>query len=160
MTDPGSSLLAIDAGLRAGLAVYGRDGRLRSYRSTNFGSTARLRAGVYPVMGGIPGLEHLVVEGGGPVADPWLREGQRRDLDVRQVHAGVWREALILSRDRRSGADAKQQADVLARRVIDWSGAPRPTSLRHDAAEAILLGLWGVVAVGWLAEVPASLRPG
>lgn len=157
---PGPSLLAVDAGLRAGLAVYGADGRLRSYRSTNFGSHPRLKAGVHAVLRSTEGVEEVVVEGGGAVADPWIREAERRGLGVRQVHAGIWREALILSRDRRSGVDAKQQADVLARRVIEWSGAPRPTSLRHDAAEAILLGLWGVVAAGWLPDLPPGLRPG
>lgn len=157
---PEPSLLAVDAGLRAGIAIYGPDGRLRSYRSTNFGSPPRLKAGVYSVLNSTPGLEEVVVEGGGTVADPWIREAERRGLSIRQVHAGIWREALLLARDRRSGADAKQQADVLARRIIDWSGAPRPTSLRHDAAEAILLGLWGVVAAGWLPELPPGLRPG
>lgn len=160
MIRPPALLLAVDAGLRAGLAVYGRDGRLQRYRSTNFGSPARLKAGVFSVLNEVTGVEHVVVEGGGTVADPWIRESERRGLRVRQVHAGIWREALLLSRDRRTGADAKQQADILARRAIDWSGAPRPTSLRHDAAEAILLGLWGVVEVGWLMELPASLRPG
>ncbi|MFP2902614.1 hypothetical protein ACLEQD_40940, partial [Corallococcus sp. 4LFB] len=58
----------------------------------------------------------------------------------------------------RSGALAKDAADGLARRVIDWSHAPRPTSLRHDAAEAILLGLWGALEVGWLAQVPVEVR--
>jgi hypothetical protein len=40
---------------------------------------------------------------------------------------------------------------------VEWSDAPRPTSLRHDAAEAILIGLWGVIRVGWLTTVPTSL---
>ena len=52
----------------------------------------------------------------------------------------------------------KLTADGLARRNIEWSGAPRPTSLRHDAAEAILIGFWGVLEVGWLAGVPPSFR--
>jgi hypothetical protein len=50
----------------------------------------------------------------------------------------------------RSGTQAKDVADRLARRVIEWSAAARPTSLRHDAAEAILAGLWGVKELGWL----------
>ncbi|MFP2934398.1 hypothetical protein ACLESO_56645, partial [Pyxidicoccus sp. 3LG] len=37
-------------------------------------------------------------------------------------------------------------------------GAAKPTSLRHDAAEAVLLGLWGVLEVGWLDRVPVELR--
>lgn len=153
-------LLAVDAGLRAGLAVYGADGRLLDYRSTNFGSIARLKRGIYGVMTGIDGLARLVVEGGGGgFAEPWLKEAARRDLPAATVDAGVWRLRLLRPRDRRSGADAKEQADVLARRVVEWSGAPRPTSLRHDAAEAILIGLWGVLDAGWLPELPAPLRP-
>lgn len=93
------------------------------------------------------------------MADPWLREAQRTGTPVWQVHAGPWREALLLPRNRRTGADAKEEADTLARRVIAWSGAPRPTSLRHDAAEAILLGLWGVLRAGWLPELPRELAP-
>jgi hypothetical protein len=42
--------------------------------------------------------------------------------------------------------------------VIDWSGAARPTSLRHDAAEAVLVGLWGVIDAGWLEGPPPDLR--
>lgn len=40
--------------------------------------------------------------------------------------------------------------------MIDWSGARRPTSLRHDAAEAIMIGLWGVLHLGWLVPSPES----
>lgn len=155
--DPGGRLLAVDAGLRAGLAIFGADGRLESYRSTNFGSHQRLKRGVYGVMRGIDGLTDVVVEGGGQIADPWLREIDRRELRGTRVDAGVWREVLLLPRDRRSGVDAKEQADVVARRVIEWSGAARPTSLRHDAAEAVLVGLWGVLEAGWLDEVPREV---
>jgi hypothetical protein len=30
--------------------------------------------------------------------------------------------------------------------------------LRHDTAEAILIGLWGVLEVGWLERLPDDLR--
>lgn len=160
-TRPGDPrLLAVDAGLRAGLARYGGDGRLVAYRSTNFGSTKRLRRGVYGVLRDLPTLEWLLVEGGGEVAEPWLREGERRGLRVRQIQAGAWRPALLLPRERRRGSDAKAQADILARRVIEWSGVARPTSLRHDAAEAILIGLWGVLQVGWLPAIPREILQG
>ncbi len=152
-------LLAIDAGLRAGLAVYSRAGILEEYRSTNFGSLPRLKRGIYGVMSAIPGLDRLVVEGGGGgFAEPWLKEASRRDCVARTVDAGAWRERLLRPRDRRTGAAAKEQAEVLARRVIAWSGAARPTSLRHDAAEAILIGLWAVLEWGWLPELPEELR--
>jgi hypothetical protein len=73
------------------------------------------------------------------------------------VSAEEWRSTFLLSRDQRSGEQAKRMADGIARRVVDWSEAPRPTSLRHDAAEAILIGLWGVIDVGWLPALPAAL---
>jgi hypothetical protein len=73
------------------------------------------------------------------------------------VSAEEWRALFLLARDQRSGEQAKRIADGIARRVVEWSSAPRPTSLRHDAAEAILIGLWGVIDVGWLPAVPAAL---
>lgn len=151
------SLLAVDLGLRTGLALYGADGRLRWYRSQNFGSNARLKRGAFGVLKDLPGVEHLVLEGGGTLAELWAKEGERRGIGVRTVDAETWRRALLYPRERRSGEEAKAAADTLARRVIEWSGAARPTSLRHDAAEAILVGLWGVLRVGWLRSVPAAL---
>ena len=157
---PPPTLLAVDLGLRTGLALYGADGRLIWYRSQHFGSTAKLRRGAYGVLNAIEGIGHLVLEGGGALADLWAKEGHRRGLHVQVVDAETWRSVLLYPRERRSGSEAKAAADTLARRVIEWSGAARPTSLRHDAAEAILIGLWGTVAVGWLADVPHALRHG
>lgn len=151
-------LLAVDLGLRSGLALYGPDGRLRWYRSQNFGTQTRLKRAVPSVLHGAGPLAWLVLEGGGPVADVWEREALRRALPVLRVAAEDWREKLLYAREQRSGSKAKDTADVLARGIIAWSGAPRPTSLRHDAAEAILLGLWAVLEVGWLAQVPAEMR--
>jgi len=53
-----------------------------------------------------------------------------------------WRASLLPPWARRTGEDAKAAAEELARKVIERSGAKRPTSLRHDAAEAILVGVW------------------
>jgi hypothetical protein len=77
---------------------------------------------------------------------------------VRQISAEAWRRQFLYTREQRSGAQAKESATELAQRVIIWSGARRPTSLRDDAAEAILIGLWGALAVGWLANLPEAVR--
>lgn len=155
---PLPSLLAVDLGVRTGLARFGADGRLRSYRSQNYGSAERLRRAVPAILDGEAGLTHLVLEGGGPVAGAWEREAARRGLALRRVGADAWRARLLTPGERRSAHGAKHPADALARRVIEWSGAPRPTSLRHDAAEAILLGLWACLELGWLAAPPPELR--
>ncbi len=148
----------MDLGLRSGMAFFGEDGRLRWYRSQNFGSQTRLKRAVPSVLQSAGPLAWLVLEGGGPIADVWEREAARRALPVLRVAAQDWRAVLLYAREQRSGSDAKDAADGLARRVIEWSGAPRPTSLRHDAAEAILLGLWGAKEVGWLTQIPPEVR--
>ena len=152
-------LLAVDLGLRTGLALYGRDGRLVSYRSQNLGTRARLRRAAGAVLDDHADLDRLVLEGGGDIAEIWKRAGERAGLAVRVVDAERWRRLLLLPRERRSGADAKSAADGLARAVIAWSGAARPKGdLRHDAAEAIGAGLWGVIDAGWLSGVPEAVR--
>ena len=155
-----SALLAVDLGLRSGLAVYARDGRLVSYRSHNVGSASRLRRAVHGLLEEHPDLTHMVIEGGGNLANIWQHEARRRDITVRIICAETWRKRLLYQREQRNGPKAKLNARNMARQVIEWSQAPRPTSLRHDAAEAILIGLWGVLDVGWLKRLPAGLRKG
>ena len=55
----------------------------------------------------------------------------------------------------RNGELAKREADGIARKIIEWSGASRPKSdLKHDVAEAILLGMYGSIKVGLLERRP------
>jgi hypothetical protein len=152
------ALLAIDLGLKTGLALYGRDGRLQWYRSQNFGSVARLKRGAHGVVSSIETLEHLVAEGDRKLGEIWGRLASRRGASVRIIGAHTWRQSVYLARHRRQIGDPKRFADEFARRVVSWSKAPQPTSLRHDAAEAILAGLWGVLEVGWLDALPQELR--
>ena len=148
----------MDLGVRAGFACYGDDGRLRWYRSQNFGAASRLRRAI-PALLEAPGdLTRLVVEGGGVLAEAWRHEAERRGIAVQRVSAEDWREIFLLPREQRSGVRAKEVAGRLARGIIEWSAAPRPTSLRHDAAEAIMIGLWGVLSAGWLDRLPDPLR--
>jgi hypothetical protein len=153
-----TALLAVDLGLRTGLALYGQDGRLQWYRSHNFGTTSRLRRAVRGLLDELPELTWLVLEGGGHLADIWKREAGRRALRVHQISAEEWRQLLLLPRQQRRGSQAKASAETLAKQIIAWSHARRPTSLRDDAAEAILIGLWGALAVGWLTEVPDAIH--
>jgi hypothetical protein len=149
-----AELLAVDLGLRMGLAWYRSDGTLRAYRSQHVPNRSVLRRAAFGMLREADDLSHLYLEGGGALESIWAKEGAKVGARVRSIQAGVWRRDLLLPRQRRSGRDAKQEADTLAREVIAWSGAPKPTSLRHDAAEAILVGLWGVIQTGWLNAWP------
>jgi len=152
------TLLAVDLGLKTGLALYGEDGKLIWYRSHNFGTTERLRRGAHGILKELPDVAALVIEGGGNLAVVWEKEAAQRDILVRRIGSEVWRELFLFPRERRSGPEAKKHAGEIARKIIDWSGAARPSSLRHDAAEAILIGLWGVLQFGWLIAIPQELR--
>jgi len=154
------ALLAVDLGVRTGMAAFGRDGRLRWVRSQNFGSAARLRRGVRGLLAETRGVERLVLEGGGKLADLWRAEAAAAGLPATVVDAEVWRAALLYPRERRDAATAKASADTLARRVITWSELKGVTSLRHDAAEAICVGLWAAVQAGWLERIPETVRRG
>jgi hypothetical protein len=152
-----ASLLAVDLGLRTGLALYGPDARLIWYRSQHYATRTSLRRGVHGLLDACPEVSHLVLEGGGPIADIWVSDSERRGLSVRRIAAEDWRGRFFTRRDQRGRDRSKLTAVVMARRIIEWSGAPRPTSLRHDAAEAVLIGLWGVLEAGWLDQVPPGI---
>jgi hypothetical protein len=76
----------------------------------------RLRRGVVTILDEVPDLVWLVLEGGGPLADVWEREGARRAVPALRVAAETWRARLLLDREQRSGPQAKQHADDLAPR--------------------------------------------
>lgn len=154
-----TALLAVDVGLKSGLAEYSLQGRLLRYRSCSFGNRRHLRRGVFAVMGDLRALELLVLEGGGALADVWRREAGRRGVEVRMVSAENWREVLLYQRHRRGSRVAKRRAVELARRVIHDAAIRKPvSSLRHDAAEAILTGLWAVLDIGWRRSLPPQLE--
>jgi hypothetical protein len=140
-------VLAIDLGLRCGWATFGGDGRLIAYGSRHFGNRTALRKAIPQILDEYPDLERLVVEGGGDLFVPWEKEANRRGIVLHQVMGEEWRRRILLPRDRNSGKDAKAAADGAAREVIERSGAKRPTSLRHDAAEAILVGTWAATSL-------------
>jgi hypothetical protein len=152
------TLLAVDLGLRTGMALYGHKSGLMWYRSRNFGTRQRLRKAVFSLLNEIENLQHIVIEGGGELLTIWQKEADRRNINLAVVDAAMWRSPLLYPREQTTGTRAKNSADSLARRTIEWSGAARPTSLRHDAAEAIVIGLWYMLEIGWLHEEPPFLQ--
>lgn len=145
-------VLAVDLGLRLGLAAYTEAGELLWYRSQHYATRAKLKAAVYGVMRPIEGLSALVLEGDRGLGSLFARQAQKWGVEVIWVAPETWREALMPGKYRRSGADAKAHADTLARQLIEERGGHRPTSLRHDAAEAILIGRWALLELGWEEE--------
>ena len=142
-------LLAVDLGLKTGLAVFDEQGRLVRYRSQNYGTVARLKKAAWGELSGVEGLAAVAVEGDTALARVWGRAAEKQGARVFAIQAHTWRPALFAPRDRKSGEIAKAAADRYAREVIEASGLKRPTSLRHDAAEAICIGVWACRELGW-----------
>ncbi|MBP6978736.1 MAG: hypothetical protein PHD61_11635 [Bacteroidales bacterium] len=137
-------LLAVDLGVRTGFALYDSDGKLLWYRSRNYGNKYRLRGDIQNMLSQIPFLSVVILEGGGDIARIWLKECQRRNLKFIQIYAEDWRKDLFNPKDFRTGEQAKLSAIRLAKKIISQCSGPKPTSMLDDAAEAILIGYWGV----------------
>jgi hypothetical protein len=145
-------LLAVDAGVKTGLALYNNQGQLCWYRSHNMGSISSLRKAAYRLLHSVENLRWLVIEGGGPVSEAWVKEAVKLNLNIIRTDAGEWRKALLHPREFRNSAIAKQSAISLSKPVIEKSDAPSVNRPDHDAAEAILIGLWGCGQAGFLAD--------
>ncbi len=150
-------LLAVDLGLRTGLALFDHRGRLLWSRSHNLGKPNRLRRAARSLLSGTPGLQAVVLEGGGPLADIWQAEARKLDLTTLLVSAEEWREKLLLPRERIDGATAKRAAQARAAAIAKRDAVSRTSPLRHDAAEAVLVGLYGLWRLGWVAEPSLTL---
>ncbi len=155
---PAAHLLAVDAGLHTGLALYNRASQLLWYRSHHLADQQKLKRLIATLMRSTPQPTHIYLEGGGPLAELWQREALKLERVFVQLHAGQWREQLFYARQHPSGRVAKQQARLMASGVIDQLAHKRPTGLRHDTAEAILIGLYGLLDLGWLEHWPPKRR--
>jgi len=149
-------LLAVDVGLHTGLALFNDQPELLWYRSHHLATPAKLKKIIAKLLREPPLPTHLFLEGSGPLAELWQLEAAKHALPVVQLPAEQWRQKFFYARQMRSGPLAKREALVLARQAIDQLGGKKPTSLRHDTAEAILLGVYGLLELGWLATWPAE----
>lgn len=147
-------LLAVDLGLKTGLAVFGEDGQLVRYRSQNYGTVSRLKKAAWGELSSVEELAAVAVEGDTGLARVWGRAAEKKGARVFVIQAHTWRPTLFAPRDRKSGEIAKAAADRYARELIEASGLKRPTSLRHDAAEAICIGVWACIELGWRPTPP------
>jgi hypothetical protein len=141
-------LLAVDLGLRTGLAVFDGGGRLLACASRHFANRAALKRASRAVLRRFGALTHLVVEGGGTLAACWLAEAEKLGLSCRSVTAEEWRGVLLSARERRDPR-LKLTAVEACRRVRASAHASRGRPPRHDAAEAILAGHYVVTRMGW-----------
>lgn len=149
-------LLAVDVGLHTGLALFDEAAQLLWYRSHHLSSPQKLKKIIAKLLRDTPHPTHIYLEGGGPLADLWIRDAERLSINIRQIQAEEWRKRLLYPRQHLSGPQAKREAGELARLAINELGGNKPTQLRHDTAEAVLVGLFGLLELGWLESWPIN----
>lgn len=141
-------LLAVDIGVRTGLARLNAQGDVVWCRSHNLGNVTRLKRAVHAILAQETDLLWLVLEGGGRLAEIWAHAGRARGLRIHQCHAQDWRADMLFARQCRDGRQAKASARRLAEAALVRMGRPHRTPLGSDAAEAVLLGIWAMRHLG------------
>ena len=151
-------LLSVDLGIRTGLAMFGSDGKLYWFRSQNFGSAPRLRKAIPWLLNQEEDLTAVIIEGGGPLLKIWDAELNKRNLEVIRIMADHWRHEILYQREQRNRSDAKANAKLYASKVIARLSDHGATSLDDNAAEAILIGLYGMQKLNWISSAENFLR--
>lgn len=146
------TLLAIDLGVKTGWASYSQSGKLLDYGSHNYGNASRLKKAVYPLLTNFDGLHYLVIEGGGKLTKYWVKVARQLDIEVTQTHAHAWRKDLFRQKNMTNTKHMKQHAEEKAREIIEDAGLSQPKRLKHDAAEAIMIGYWACLQAGWIKD--------
>lgn len=151
-------LLSVDLGVKTGLALFSSDGRLLWHRSQNFGNKTRLRKAIPWIVSLEENITYIVIEGGGPLLKLWDAYLEKRNIEVLHIMAEEWRRALLLSREQRKGAQAKENAVRYAGIIIQKISNQKTLVTNNNAAEAILIGTWAMEKLGWINSAAALLR--
>ncbi len=88
-------------------------------------------------------LLFIIMEGSYNVGKIWIKKGIKINVPVYFVSPDRWRKD-IFGTGNLSTDEAKKLAVRYAREIIIDSGLSPPKLIHHDAAEAILIGLWGI----------------
>ncbi len=140
------AILSVDLGIKTGLALFSENANLLWFWSHNFGNRNRLKKGVNNILYKISTkweLSLIVIEGSRDIGKIWRKKGTKLDVPVMYVSPERWRGDILGSRNL-TAKESKRLAGIYARNIIIESGLSPPKLVNLDAAEAILIGYWGV----------------
>lgn len=151
-------LLSVDLGVKTGFAMFRSDGRLLWFRSQNFGNKVRLRKAIPWILSLEEEIDYIVIEGGGPLRKIWDTRLEKRNISVMHIMAEDWRHDIMLEREQRKGVMAKEKALEYAGKFLRNQSVGKTGGLNIDAAEAILIGVWGMKKLGWINSTHEMFR--
>lgn len=151
------TILAVDAGVRTGMALFDTKGTLIWYGSHNYGKRQSLKKAVSDVLKKHQ-VRWLILEGGGDIVDIWEGQAKKMGIAFLHLHAMEWRSAVLHGKDWETNF-AKEQAIKWARKIIGYCGGRQQKTIRHDAAEAIICGFYMLIKEGIIQPPPGNIFP-
>jgi predicted phosphodiesterase len=172
-------LVAVDLGLRTGLALYSEEGRLLEYQNAIYTSEDELRVGCLALLAAWEAkyqqvttdeddeaisyhISHVALEGADVALKALWRDMIHDHLDdahILLVKPEEWRADLLLSKEKASGEAAKEASRLIARQLVaDYGGRLHEGKFPTDVAEAVLLGYHVSRRLGWLVRKEPSVR--
>lgn len=151
-------LLAIDVGFSTGMALYDQSGRLCWCGSKKFENLAQMKRFAASLIGQTPKLDWILSEGDYNLSAIWERSAIKNGVRIQRVSGHVWCQQLLdMPHD-----DSVQQIDPRAfefvQKIMHYSKMSRDKKLDKHTIEAALIGLWGVLHMGWINELPEIMR--
>jgi len=103
-------------------------------------------------------IDYLIIEGGGPLRKIWDAQLEKRNIEIMHIMAEDWRHDLLFEREQRKGKIAKEKALFYAEKVIQNLAEKKIAALNVNAAEAIMIGVWGLKKLGWINNTNTLIR--
>ena len=149
------SLLAVDLGLRTGIAIFNSSGNLIDYSYYHFKSFQFLENDLIEFFGNISAnhstLSHFALEGDKILQDIWKTAISNYFGDSVSIIAVLpieWRSRMLIPRESTSSRAAKTASREISRQIIWKSGLTNTNISRPmntDTSEAILMGYYVVI---------------
>lgn len=173
-------MVAVDLGLRTGLALYSDDGRLLEYEHAVYETAEDLEAKCLKLMSEWEAkyqrpnnnenieddkasfhITHVAVEGADVALRAVWKSMAEDHLHCRLllVKPEEWRADLLLAKEKASGEAAKEASRLIARQIVaDYGGRLHEGKLATDVAEAVLLGYHVSRRLGWIPRKEPCVR--
>jgi hypothetical protein len=173
--DSNELLLAVDLGLKSGVALFNKQGQLLRYEQHLFNKD-KLNEEIKTIVEGwesdvqksdiIPSngeqlwsVTKIAVEGGDvAIFNAW--DSAAKDVSISRVSPEEWRFHLLSEKERTSGATSKAAARLIARQVVSDFGimGNHKGKFKTDVAEAVVLGFYVCKKLGWISRDPTVRR--
>ena len=165
-------LMAIDIGLKSGVALYNRQGALVRYEQFYFERDTLQRDAQELIQEWERDcneettfdeiqfkVTHIAMEGADAyMLNAWAEAAPNRS--ILRVSPEEWRSDLLTAKEKKSGHNAKASSRLIARQIVGDFGMMEQHSgkFKTDVAEAVVMGFYVARKLGWIQREPPVRR--